>query len=143
MDDKRDIQYSQSVSHYHTPSRELMAHTHTLLWSSFSSVRQVSLHLFFFFIFLLAGIALQDDVHGDVSSFFPSLSPIFWLAQILQRADLGDEPEHPLEVAVQPAGAGRHWDAATTDHVGRTTLPPVRISRRFEPLTPRPCVRPQ
>ena len=35
---------------------------------------------------------------GDVSSFFPSLSPIFWLAQILQRADLGDEPEHPLEV---------------------------------------------
>ena len=40
------------------------------------------------------------------------------------RADLGDEPEHPLEVAVQPAGAGRHWDAATTDHVGRTTLPP-------------------
>ena len=24
-----------SVSHYHTPSRELMAHTHTLLWSSF------------------------------------------------------------------------------------------------------------
>ena len=121
-----------------------MAHTHTLLWSSFSSVRQVSLHLFFFFFFfLLAGIALQDDVHGDVSSFFPSLSPIFWLAQILQRADLGDEPEHPLEVAVQPAGAGCHWDAATTDHVGRTTLPPARISRRFEPLTPRPCVRPQ
>ena len=104
-----------------------MAHTHTLLWSSFSSVRQVSLHLFFFF-FLLAGIALQDDVHGDVSSFFPSLSPIFWLALILQRADLGDEPEHPLEVAVQPAGAGRHWDAATTDHVGRTTLPLARIS---------------
>ena len=28
-----------------------MAHTHTLLWSSFSSVRQVSLHLFFFFFF--------------------------------------------------------------------------------------------
>eukprot|EP00964_Phaeocystis_antarctica_P070678 scaffold43060_cov56-Phaeocystis_antarctica.AAC.5 len=26
---------SQSVSHYHTPSREHMAHTHTLLWSSF------------------------------------------------------------------------------------------------------------
>ena len=23
----------QSVSHYHTPSREHMAHTHTLLWS--------------------------------------------------------------------------------------------------------------
>ena len=29
-----------------------MAHTHTLLWCSFSSsVRQVSLHLFFFFFF--------------------------------------------------------------------------------------------
>ena len=25
----------QSVSHYHTPSKEHMAHTHTLLWSSF------------------------------------------------------------------------------------------------------------
>ena len=54
---------SQSVSHYHTPSRELMAHTHTLLWSSFSSVRQVSLHLL---LLLRQAIALQDDVHGDV-----------------------------------------------------------------------------
>ena len=26
---------SQSVSHYHTPSKELTAYTHTLLWSSF------------------------------------------------------------------------------------------------------------
>jgi len=43
-----------------------MAHTHTLLWSSFSSVWQVSLHLLLFF--LLAGIALQDDAHGDVLS---------------------------------------------------------------------------
>ena len=93
---------SQSVSHYHTPSRELMAHTHTLLLSSFQVCGRYLCIFFFFFIFLLAGIALQDDVHGDVSSFFPSLSPIFWLAQILQRADLGDEPEHPLEVAVHP-----------------------------------------
>merc|ERR1740129_2699218 len=122
-----------------------MAHTHTLLWSLFFFFFKCAAGIsasFFFFFFLLAGIALQDDVHGDVSSFFPSLSPIFWLAQILQIADLGDEPEHPLEVAVQPAGAGRHWGAATTDHVGRTTLPPARISKRFEPLTPRPCVRP-
>ena len=44
----------QSVSHYHTPSRELMAHTHTLLWSSFSSVRQVSLHLFFLLLYVNA-----------------------------------------------------------------------------------------
>ena len=33
--------------------------------------------------------------------------------------------------AVQPAGAGRHWDAATTDHVGRTTLPPARTSKEI------------
>ena len=36
------------ISHYHTPSREHMTHTHTLLWSSFFQVcgrRQVSLHL--------------------------------------------------------------------------------------------------
>ena len=34
--------------------------------------------------------------------------PMFLLAQILMRADLGDEPEHPLEVVIQPSGAGRH-----------------------------------
>ena len=30
---------------------------------------------------------------------------------------------------IQPAGAGRHWDAATTDHVGRTTLHSAQISK--------------
>ena len=40
---------SQSVSHYHTPSRELVAHTQNLLWSSFSSVRRVFSASFFFF----------------------------------------------------------------------------------------------
>ena len=30
---------SQSVSHYHTRSREHMTHTHTLLWSSFEGAR--------------------------------------------------------------------------------------------------------
>ena len=30
-----DKSVSQSVSHYHTPSTELTAHTHTVLWSSF------------------------------------------------------------------------------------------------------------
>ena len=84
-----------------------MAHTHTLpLVFFFKCAAGISASFFFFF--LLAEIALQDDVHGDVLSslrFHLQLSPIFWLAQILQRADLGDEPEHPLEVAVQPAGA--------------------------------------
>ena len=69
-----------------------MAHTHTLLWSSVSSVRQVSLrHIFFSSSsssFLLAGIALQDDVHGDILSSLRSLSPIFWLAQILGAREL-------------------------------------------------------
>ena len=32
----------------------------------------------------------------------------FLLAQILMRADLGDEPEHPLELVIQPSRAGRH-----------------------------------
>jgi hypothetical protein len=34
---------SQSVSHYHTPSRELMAHTLTLLKHERVGVRRVSL----------------------------------------------------------------------------------------------------
>ena len=113
-----------------------MAHTHTLLWSSFfKRAAGISASFFFFFIFLLAGIALQDDVHGDVSSFFPSLSPIFWLAQILQRADLGDEPEHPLEVAVQPAGAGRHWVGRHLYH--RTVFVPYYPSLVLCLLLPR------
>ena len=33
---------SQSVSHYHTPSRELTAYTHTLLWSSFKCAAGIS-----------------------------------------------------------------------------------------------------
>ena len=41
------------------------------------------------FLLLLAGVALQDDV------LLPSLSPIFLLAQILVRTDLGDEPDGP------------------------------------------------
>ena len=100
-----------------------MARTHTLLWLVFfSSVRSAAgISASFFFFFLLAGIALQDDAHGDVLSSLRFHLSSGWRRSSLQRADLGDEPEHPLEVAVQPAGAGRHWDAATTDHVGRTT----------------------
>eukprot|EP00964_Phaeocystis_antarctica_P080165 scaffold50045_cov57-Phaeocystis_antarctica.AAC.5 len=47
-------------SHYHTPRRELMAHTHTLLWSSFqvcggsSYFRMVFCSFRFLPIFLLA-----------------------------------------------------------------------------------------
>ena len=100
----------KSVSHYHTPSREHMAHTHTLLWSSSFQVCGGYLCIFqcifqCIFFFLLEG----RRTSGWPSAPFTFL-PIFLLAQILMRADLGDEPEHPLEVVIsnEPSGAGRH-----------------------------------
>ena len=46
----------QSVSHYHTPTTEHMAHTHTLVFSFFE---RGGISASFC---LLAGFALQDDV---------------------------------------------------------------------------------
>ena len=73
------------------PAYQRSTIVHTPLWSSFSSGVE-SRHLFC----LLAGIALQDDV------FYPSLSPIFLLAQILMRTDLGDEPDSPRRLRSNP-----------------------------------------
>ena len=59
----------QSVSHYHTPSKELTAYTHTLLWSSLSSV-----------LTLYSGLlssALRDSLHLPLSS-------LFWKVVVLQ-----------------------------------------------------------
>ena len=74
----------RTCEHLGLPAYQRSTIVHTPLWSSFSSGVE-SRHLFC----LLAGIALQDDV------FYPSLSPIFLLAQILMRTDLGDEPDSP------------------------------------------------
>ena len=67
------------VRHY-TPSRELMAHTHTLLCSSFSSVRRVSLHLPMQMHLLLS--SGRPSYFRMVFCSFHFL-PIFLLAQIL------------------------------------------------------------
>ena len=46
-------------------------------------------------------------------------SPIFLLAEILMRADLGDGPEHPLEVVIQSSGAATR----TRTPLGRRNQP--------------------
>ena len=73
---------SQSVNTTLLPT-EHMVHTHTL-----------------FFFFKRGGISASFLSSGRVRtsgccSFYPSLSPIFLLAQILMRTDLGDEPDSP------------------------------------------------
>ena len=66
---------SQSViTHYHTPSRELTAYTHTLLWSSFKCAAGISQHLL-----LSSG---RSSYFRMVFYSFHFL-PIFLLAQIL------------------------------------------------------------
>ena len=70
----------QPVSHYHTPSRDLTAYTHILLYGLISSVLRVYLSIFqcrCIFFFLLEG----RRTSGVVYSFH--FLPIFLLAQIL------------------------------------------------------------
>ena len=55
--------------------------------------------------------------------------PIFLLAQILMRADLGDEPEHPLEVVISnPPGQDATRTPQLTGNVGQRSLHSARIS---------------
>ena len=49
---------SQSVSHYHTLSKELTAYTHTLLWSSFKCAAGFSASSSFFW----KVVVLQDGL---------------------------------------------------------------------------------
>ena len=104
-----------------------MAHTHTLLWSSFSSVRRVSLHLPMHLPMHLLLSSGRSSYFRMVFCSFHFL-PIFLLAQILMRADLGDEPEHPLEVVISnPPGQ----DATRTPQLpgwssGFGAYPPVK-----------------
>ena len=105
-----------------------MAHTHTLLWSSFSSVRRVSLHL-------PMHLPMHPLLSSGRSSYFRMVFcsfhflPIFLLAQILMRADLGDEPEHPLEVVISnPPGQDATRTPQLTGNVGQRSLHSARIS---------------
>jgi len=131
---------SQSVSHYHTPSREHMAHTHSLLWSSFSSVRRVSLHLPMQMHLLLS--SGRSSYFRMVFCSFHFL-PIFLLAQILMRADLGDEPEHPLEVVISnPPGQDAPRTPQLTGNVGQRSLHSARISEETREMLVRYFFRP-
>ena len=87
------VAVSQSVTTTVLPT-EHMAHTHTLVF--FFERGGISASFC-----LLAGIALQDDLLGTLS-----LSPIFLLAQILMRTDLGDEPDSPRRLRSSPTGGG-------------------------------------
>ena len=63
-------------------------YTHTLLSGlQFKRAEEIATSYF-----LLAGFALQDCL------LLPSLSPLFLLAQILMRTDLGDEPDVPTDL---------------------------------------------
>ena len=106
-----------------------MAHTHTLLWSSSFQVCGGYLCIFqcifqCIFFFLLEG----RRTSGWSSAPFTFL-PIFLLAQILMRADLGDEPEHPLEVVISnPPGQDATRTPQLTGNVGQRSLHSARIS---------------
>ena len=105
-----------------------MAHTHTLLWSSFSSVRRVSLHLPMHLPMHLLLSSGRSSYFRMVFCSFHFL-PIFLLAQILMRADLGDEPEHPLEVVISnPPGQDATRTPQLTGNVGQRSLHSARIS---------------
>ena len=76
------------------------------------------------FFFLLEG----RRTSGWSSAPFTFL-PIFLLAQILMRADLGDEPEHPLEVVISnPPGQDATRTPQLTGNVGQRSLHSARIS---------------
>ena len=105
-----------------------MAHTHTLLWSSFSSVRRVSLHLPMHLPMHLLLSSRRSSYFRTVFCSFQFL-PIFLLAQILMRADLGDEPEHPLEAVISnPPGQDATRTPQLTGNVGQRSLHSARIS---------------
>ena len=57
-----DIFGSQSVSHYHTPSRELMDHTHTTVLLSSTVIISATFVFLFFVSCLPPGLALEDDL---------------------------------------------------------------------------------
>ena len=57
----------QSVSHYHTPSRELMDHTHSTVLLSSTVIISATFVFLFFVSCLPPGLALEDDL------LFPSL----------------------------------------------------------------------
>ena len=78
-----------------------MAHTHTS--GLLSSVLRVFLHLPMQMRLLLSYGKRKSSCYVVSWVLLLSLLPIFLLAQILMRADLGDEPEHPLEVVTQPS----------------------------------------
>ena len=85
------LDISQSVSHYHTPSRELMDHTHStvLLFEYGDYLCNVCISLFCFLSSARAR-TLEDDVHGVVLSSL-RFSPCF-SSLILMRTDLVVEP---------------------------------------------------
>jgi hypothetical protein len=72
----------------HKLGRWSTLYTHTLLSGlQFKRAEEIATSYF-----LLAGFALQDCL------LLPSLSPLFLLAQILMRTDLGDEPDVPTDL---------------------------------------------
>ena len=116
----------RSVSHYHTPSSWPTLTLYTLVF--FSSVRRVSLHLPMHLPMHLLLSSGRSSYFRMVFCSFHFL-PIFLLAQILMRADLGDEPEHPLEVVISnPPGQDATRTPQLTGNVGQRSLHSARIS---------------
>ena len=121
-----------TVSHYHTVGRELTAYT-------LHSLSTLRVTLVFFQVCLRVSqhlpMQMQLLLSSGRSSYFRMVFcsfhflPIFLLAQILMRADLGDEPEHPLEVVISnPPGQDATRTPQLTGNVGQRSLHSARIS---------------
>ena len=102
---KTTLCISQSVSHYHTPSRELMDHTHsdTLLFFYFEYGDYLCNVVFSLLSCLPPGPALEDDV------LFPFAFHLCFLSLILMRTDLGVEPSTCWKCQIRPSRAQKYY----------------------------------
>ena len=88
------------------------------------------------FLFERGGISASFFVvwqgsHFKMMFFYPSLSPIFLLAQISMRTDLGDEPDSPRRLRSNPTGGGHRKDAANLTALRARSLPPAEPTKEI------------
>ena len=93
------------------------------LWSSFRE----GWNLGIFFVFWQ-----WQGSHFRMMFFYPfAFSPIFLLAQILMRTDLGDEPDSLRRLRSNPTGGGHRKDAANLTALRARSLPPAEPTKEI------------
>ena len=122
----------QSVSHYHTPSRELMDHTHStvLLFEYGDYLCNVIFSLCF--SCLPPGLALEDVL------LFPSLFTFFSFLSLILRTDLVVETSTRWEYQIRPPGDRTPRRRRSHPGTGPDPPPQPRLSER----DPEPDSRP-